>query len=274
MLHWHLCSADGSPAANRIRETNGTIRPAGCARQSAATGDRTLFKRTVEALAAEERAKNHHVLAAELAKYVGGNGNGLLATAPLQQQSDLAIELTPRKSLSDIVLPAGAAKAVAELIEEQHRADLLRSFGLEPRSRVLLCGPPGNGKTSVAEAMAKELLLPFYVVRHDAIVGSYLGETASRSTKVFNHVRTRPCILFFDEFDTLGKERGDAHDTGEIKRVVSSLLLQIDDLPSHVVVVTATYHPELLDSRVWQWRLSLKPRVRCGLPTTQDAADQ
>ncbi len=73
-------------------------------------------------------------------------------------------------------------------------------------------------------------------------------------------MRTHQCVLFFDEFDTLGKERGDTHETGEIKRVVSSLLLQIDALPSHVVVITATNHAELLDRAVWrrfQLRLSL-----------------
>ena len=67
-------------------------------------------------------------------------------------------------------------------------------------------------------------------------------------------------MLFFDEFDVVGKERGDVHETGEIKRVVSSLLLQIDDLPSHVAVITATNHPELLDRAVWrrfQLRLNL-----------------
>jgi AAA+ superfamily predicted ATPase len=71
-------------------------------------------------------------------------------------------------------------------------------------------------------------------------------------------------VLFFDEFDTLGKERGDIHETGEIKRVVSSLLLQIDDLPSHVVVICATNHPELLDRAVWrrfQVRMELSPPV-------------
>jgi AAA+ superfamily predicted ATPase len=92
------------------------------------------------------------------------------------------------------------------------------------------------------------------------VVGSFLGETAGRLNKLFEHVTNRPCVLFFDEFDTLGKERGDVHDTGEIKRVVSSLLLQIDRLPSYVVVVAATNHQELLDRAVWrrfQLRLEL-----------------
>ena len=92
------------------------------------------------------------------------------------------------------------------------------------------------------------------------MIGSFLGETSGRLKRLFDFVRTHQCVLFFDEFDTLGKERGDTHETGEIKRVVSSLLLQIDALPSHVVVVTATNHAELLNRAVWrrfQLRLSL-----------------
>jgi AAA+ superfamily predicted ATPase len=90
------------------------------------------------------------------------------------------------------------------------------------------------------------------MVRYEGLIGSYLGETASRLRKVFDYARQRRCVLFFDEFDTVGKERGDLHETGEIKRVVSTLLLQMDQLPSHVVIVTATNHAELLDRAVWR----------------------
>ncbi len=71
-------------------------------------------------------------------------------------------------------------------------------------------------------------------------------------------------MLFFDEFETLGKERGDTHETGEIKRVVSSLLMQIDNLPSHVVVIGATNHPELLDRAVWR---RFQARINLPKPT-------
>ena len=117
---------------------------------------------------------------------------------------------------------------------------------------MLLAGPPGNGKTSLAEAIADALSVSFMIVRYEGIIGSYLGETAQRISQVFAHARSRRCVLFFDEFDTVGKERGDLQETGEIKRVVSSLLLQIDALPSYVVVVTASNHPELLDRAVWR----------------------
>ena len=125
---------------------------------------------------------------------------------------------------------------------------------------MLLVGPPGNGKTSLAEAIAEALAVQFFVVRYDAIIGSFLGETASRLRRVFEYARTTPCVLFFDEFDAVGKERGDVNETGEIKRVVTSLLMQVDALPSYTVVIAASNHSELLDRAVWrrfQFRLEL-----------------
>jgi SpoVK/Ycf46/Vps4 family AAA+-type ATPase len=178
----------------------------------------------------------------------------------------LLYEVHPQRRLESLILPDAVVAACKELVEEQHRADLLRSHNLEPRHRVLLAGPPGNGKTSLAEVIATELMVPLLVVRYEAVIASYLGETAVRLARLFDYVRTCRAVLFFDEFDVVGKERGDAHETGEIKRVVSSLLLQVDALPSHVVVVVATNHPELLDRAVWrrfQLRLHLPaPDVR------------
>lgn len=226
-------------------------------------GDQQLLRTTVEAMAAEERAKHHHQLANKLEENLRANGR---SRAPEVVRSfdgghgGLLYEIEPRRALDALFLDAASLAACRELVEEQHRRDILRSYGLEPRNRVLLSGPPGNGKTSLAEAIAAQLLVPLFVVRYEAVIGSFLGETSGRLKKLFDFVRTHQCVLFFDEFDTLGKERGDVHETGEIKRVVSSLLLQIDALPSHVVVVTATNHAELLDRAVWrrfQLRLSL-----------------
>lgn len=229
-------------------------------------GDQRLLRSTVEAMAAEERAKSHHQLADRLVKNLG-EARSRPQPPEIVRSYDgghggLLYEIEPRRTMADMFVDKNVRGACEEIIEEQHRRDLLRSYGLEPRHRVLLSGPPGNGKTSLAEAMATELMVPLFVVRYEAVIGSFLGETSGRLKKLFDFVRTHQCVLFFDEFDTLGKERGDTHETGEIKRVVSSLLLQIDSLPSHVVVVTATNHAELLDRAVWrrfQLRLELQP---------------
>jgi AAA+ superfamily predicted ATPase len=235
-------------------------------------GDSPLFRRTLEALIAEERAKQHHVFANRLAEYLNGSGSlDLLNKSDTRSPAlvddklkNLFTEVVPHRKLEDLILPELAFVAVRDLLEEHFRKDLLRAHNLEPRHRILLIGPPGNGKTSLAEAIAEGLMLPLIVVRYEGVIGSYLGETAVRLRRLFDYARTRACVLFFDEFDTLGKERGDVHETGEIKRVVSSLLLQIDDLPSHVIVVTATNHPELLDRAVWR-----RFQLRLELPAPQ-----
>lgn len=234
--------------------------------------DNLNFRKVTEAICAEERAKQHGVLANRIEELLRiqnrpmmrdvlqptvRNGNG---------EQNLFIEKIPTRKLEQLLLPKSVVESCRDLIEEQSRSDLLRSHGLEPRNKILLVGPPGNGKTSLAEAIAEALMLPLLTVKYESIVGAYLGETATRLGKLFDYAKTRQCVLFFDEFETLGKERGDTHETGEIKRVVSSLLLQIDALPSYVIVIAATNHDALLDRAAWrrfQLRLSLpKPSRR------------
>lgn len=227
-------------------------------------GDKNAVRSAVETIIAEEKNKQHTVLADRLARAMQANGdsaNRLLSVSDTGHKGrEFISELMPRRELGDMVLSEACRTAVDQLIEEQHRSSLLRTHGLDPRHRLLLVGPPGNGKTSLAEAIADALAVPFFVVRYEAMIGSYLGETATRLKRVFDYVRTTPCVLFFDEFDAVGKERGDIHETGEIKRVVTSLLMHVDELPSYAVVIAATNHSELLDRAVWrrfQLRLSL-----------------
>lgn len=232
--------------------------------RAGALGDKTQFKRVVESLIADERQKNHHVIAErleqELLKLSTSNSTLNSPTPKDNKISALVDETSPKLRFSDLILPSSVKESLQELIEEQSRVELLRSYSLEPRNRVLLIGPPGNGKTSLAEAVAESMMVPLLVVRYEGIIGSYLGETASRLKKVIEFAATRRCVLLFDEFETLGKERGDTHETGEIKRVVSSLLMQIDSLPSHVIVMAATNHSELLDTAVWR-RFQLRLEV-------------
>jgi MoxR-like ATPase len=161
-------------------------------------------------------------------------------------------ESHPSRRLSDLVLQKSCSEELREFLGEVAQTELLRSHSLEPRHTILLIGPPGTGKTSLASAIATELALPFLTVRYEGLVGSYLGETAGRLQEIVEYVARTPCVLFFDEFDSVGKERADAQETGEIKRVVSSLLLHMDALPSHCIVICATNHPELLDRAVWR----------------------
>lgn len=233
-------------------------------------GDQESVRVTAEAIAANERAKKHTIVADRIAQALAtsektnGERQQRYGSLRVRDGSGGIQRRNPERTMSSVFLSKPTRSACEELIEEQERADVLRTHGLEPRHRVLLVGPPGNGKTSLAESFAFELALPLFVVRYDAVVTSYLGETAQRLRRLFDYVRTEPCVLFFDEFDAIGKERGDIHETGEIKRVVTTLLLQLDDLPSYCVLVAATNHPELLDRATWR-RFEIK--LELGRPT-------
>ncbi len=238
----------------------------------ALSGNKPMVRKIAEAIIAEERSKNHTILAdkleAELIRntsdFTQPSNNGINRVQNDFRAENLITEIHPQRRVDSLILPKDVVLLCEQYIQEQYRVDLLRSYGLEPRNRILLIGAPGNGKTSLAEAIAESLMMPLYVVKYDSIIGSYLGETASRLRKLIDFASSRKCVLFFDEFETLGKERGDIHETGEIKRVVSSLLLQIDDLPSHVTIIGATNHPELLDRAVWR---RFQIRINLPMPT-------
>lgn len=238
--------------------------------RAGANGDNTAFRREVEALIADERGKKHGLLAERLTALLR-NGTSL----PAQQRSvengagQFLLEVTPQRSLDSLVLAPETESLCRELVSEQHRSDLLKTYGLSPRHRLLVAGPPGNGKTTLAEAIAYELAAPLLVVRYEGLIGSYLGETGSRLKKIFDYARSQRCVLFFDEFEILGKERGDTRETGEIKRVVGTLLTQIDRLPDYAVAIAASNHPELLDRAAWR---RFQVRIRLPAPTKAQIA--
>lgn len=241
--------------------------------KTATSGDQLAFRKAAEGLIQEERQKGHRLFAERLAKALQSNATQAVHPSITKMnncnpQKELFYEITPKRNLGSLMLPETIKTQIEELVEEQHRGELLHAHNLSARNRVLLAGPPGNGKTTLAEALAFELMYPLIVIRYETLVGSYLGETSGRLKSVLDYARTQRCVLFFDEFETLGKERGDTHETGEIKRVVSSLLMQLDEMPDYVVVVAASNHPELLDKAVWrrfQLRIELVTPTRAQL---------
>lgn len=251
----------------------------------ALSSNKPMVRKITEAVIAEERSKNHSILAdkleAELIRntsdFTQPSNNSINRVQNDFRAENLITEIHPQRRMDSLILSKEIILLCEQYVQEQYRVDLLRSYGLEPRNRILLIGAPGNGKTSLAEAIAESLMVPLFIVKYDSIIGAYLGETASRLRKLIDFVSTRKCVLFFDEFETLGKERGDTHETGEIKRVVSSLLLQIDDLPSHVTIIGATNHPELLDRAVWrrfQIRMNLPMPTRANISLWLDKFQQ
>ena len=176
------------------------------------------------------------------------------AALPRDPDRDAALVdvVRPQRSREDLVLGDEMGGRLDRVVEEFRSKELLARHGLAPKSRLLFIGPPGCGKTVCAETLATELGLDVLHARFDGIVSSYLGETANNLRRVFGYAAQRDAILFFDEFDALGKRRDDAQEVGELKRVVSSFLQILDAHPKDKIVVAATNHEGMLDDALWR----------------------
>lgn len=172
--------------------------------------------------------------------------------------------LKPKKTFAQLDLTAEVKQSIDDFLLEQRHVKELAAAGETPRHKALFIGPPGNGKTVLAGAVAIELGVPSYMVRYDDLISNRPGETSRNLLQVFTYAARQPCLLFFDEFDALGRERDNDQETGEMKRVVSTLLVQLDDVPSHVVCIAATNHGQMLDAAIWR-----RFNIRIELPRPQ-----
>lgn len=150
------------------------------------------------------------------------------------------------------LLDSQAGRAITRFLEDIKHGDALREAGISARLGLLLHGEPGTGKTLLAGHVAEKLGMPIYLARLDALISSRLGETSKNIRGVFDFISAREGILFLDEMDAIAKLRDDKQELGELKRVVNTVLQGMDSLPEHIVVISATNHPHLLDPAIWR----------------------
>jgi AAA+ superfamily predicted ATPase len=158
----------------------------------------------------------------------------------------------PDKTISDVVLTDENKGKIEQVIREFSNWDVLMCNGVYPTRRVLFYGPPGCGKTVTAGVIAAEIGLPLLYVRFDAVVSSYLGETAGNIRKVFDFVNGESYVMLFDEFDAIARSRNDQYEHGEIKRVVNTFLQQIDNFKGRSLIIAATNFEQSLDYAIWR----------------------
>ena len=139
-----------------------------------------------------------------------------------------------------------------QLVRERRGAEELAKVGLRPTATVLFTGPPGVGKSLAARWIARELDLPLLVLDLSAVMSSFLGRTGNNVRHVLDYAKKTKCVLLLDELDAIAKRRDDATEVGELKRLVTVLLQEVDDWPPEGLLIAATNHPGLLDPAVWR----------------------
>ena len=214
--------------------------------------------RTIAAeICASEEDKGHQVAARTLRGALMANGRKTSAPSagPDARQMLHAgglVRLEPSRSLNNVTLSAVTRNQLDQLVLEWKERSLLSSKGIPPRTKLLFHGPPGCGKSLTAQALARELDLPVYMVRFDAVIGAFLGQTAMHLRQLFFFVETTPCVLLLDELDALGKRRGNPLDVGELDRIVISLLQELEHSRPMGFIIGTTNLATHLDEALWR----------------------
>ena len=176
------------------------------------------------------------------------------STKPVDVESrmDIVEVTSPQIESSQVILSKYSQEAISGFIESYRHRDALLKSGLDVPNSLLLYGPPGCGKTTVAQLISTVTGLPLVTARLDGLVSSLLGSTAKNIRKIFDYASKRECVLFLDEFDVIAKLRDDKNELGELKRVVNSLIQNIDAFSNSNILIAATNHHELLDPAIWR----------------------
>lgn len=215
-------------------------------------------------VAAKEARKGHHKLASELKETIerSQKASKNLSVAPSKPtplaqhpKGDLKglLELTHSAARkNELVLSSEVSERLDKVILEQQQKSRLAQFGLSPRRKLLFTGSPGTGKTLSAAVLASELKLPLYTIVLDNLITRFMGETAAKLRLIFDHIKQTRAVYLFDEFDAIGTQRGATNDVGEIRRVLNSFLMFVEQDTSESIVLAATNHPELLDKALYR----------------------
>lgn len=211
------------------------------------------FKTVVLQIAAHE-AKVGHTASAREVKDIIQNPKYLSKSkiVALNNRLDILDQKFANSTLSDLIVSTEIEDKIKRIINEYQKKDVLRKNGLMNRSKILLAGDPGTGKTMTASVIANELYLPLYVIQFDKLITKYMGETSVKLRQVFDQIREIRGVYLFDEFDAIGSDRSLDNDVGEMRRILNAFLQNLEDDESYSVIIAATNNPSILDKALFR----------------------
>lgn len=220
-----------------------------------------------ESIIEDERKKGHEKLADRLKNILSKNikrnesikgelrtifGNSVSIPTDKRSNIPLAIQVQRESLRHEMILADDIEEKISRIEKEFLARERLAHFGLQPRRRILLHGYPGCGKSMSAERIAWNVGLPFLKVKFEAVVSSYLGESASNLSKLFESIKAFPCVLLLDEFDFIAKSRISKHDVGEMHRVVNILLNVLEDFEGPGLIIATTNLEGSIDKAIFR----------------------
>jgi SpoVK/Ycf46/Vps4 family AAA+-type ATPase len=224
--------------------------------------DSDTFMQAAKEYIEREKRKKHTVIAKELEQALyqtvrsTNSQRRFKKDVPIPRDTEKGFPLLEIQhfdlDFDDLILSSQTISQLERVIREFKDADILATYNLHYKKKILLCGQPGTGKTFSVQIVSSLLNIPLIYIRFDAIISSYLGETAGNLRKVFDFIENGTWVVLFDEFDIIGKNRDDAHEHGEIKRVVNNFLQMLDNFKGDSILFAATNHQNMLDSAIWR----------------------
>ncbi|OUC03855.1 ATPase [Bacillus thuringiensis serovar medellin] len=227
--------------------------------ESGLNGDKDRVLNYAKLLVKNLENEGNEKLASRISKIISAKNTRLVSldsfsTKPVDQETrmDMVNVTMPNSGKESLVFSEVVKEEIKDFINSYEQKEKLILNDLETSNKLLLFGKPGTGKTSLATHISAELGLPLVTARLDGLVSSLLGSTAKNIRRVFDYAAKSPCVLFLDEFDVIAKVRDDKNELGELKRVVNSLLQNIDEFDNGSILIAATNHDKLLDPAVWR----------------------
>lgn len=212
-------------------------------------GDDSRFRLIATQLAAAEAKSGHAVLSRTISSLLKDDaGISIRHFAPLNSDlSEFVLQSTNSFRLNNLIVSDSIRGRIERILKEYRQRELLYKNGLHNRSKILLTGPSGTGKTMTASILANELQLPLYIVRLEKVITKYMGESSLKLGKVFELISQVRGVYLFDEFDAIGSQRRNENEVGEMRRILNTFLQMLERENSESLIIAATNNPEVLD---------------------------